>query len=489
MKKYILPWLLAAMTLLIALHNAHGSDTATEEERIAELERMISENGYHFTVGKTSVSDLPREERERLCGLIFSPDMFKDIPPYSAPAAGIDDPVFDWRDLKGTTDVKSQGSCGSCWAFAAVAQLESHVQIYDGVTLDLSEQHVINCNTYGWGCSGGNHVGAYALFYSSGSVAESCIPYVQNDGLPCILGSCRLLARIDNYGGITNSVNSIKQALLNGPVVAGMLINDALYSYTGGCYDIDDQISTLGHAVLIVGWDDTVCGGDGAWICKNSWGEGWGIDGYFYIKYGVSTIGRDAAQITYSPFVSIISPYGGETVNAGRAYSIEWSNGNIEPDSVSIYLSLDGGNNFDQAIATGLIGVESYSWDVPASHSPDAMLRLVAYLDGEVRGTDTSAESFIINYVYSISRNYPNPFNDNTTIAYSVPDDCNVSLEIFDTAGRLVRTIHRSHPEGGMYDVSWDGTDESGSHVVSGIYFCRIKTGGYEQIQKIVYLK
>ncbi|MCK4348384.1 MAG: hypothetical protein KAW47_07190, partial [Thermoplasmatales archaeon] len=83
-----------------------------------------------------------------LVGARFDPCIPKGDPPE----------IFDWRDIDGvdyTTPIKSQGSCGSCWAFGTVAPLECNIKIKDGVTIDLSEQYLVSCNSDGWGCNGG----------------------------------------------------------------------------------------------------------------------------------------------------------------------------------------------------------------------------------------------------------------------------------------------------------------------------------------------
>ncbi|MCK4236317.1 MAG: hypothetical protein KAX38_04305, partial [Candidatus Krumholzibacteria bacterium] len=125
------------------------------DKEIAEVNKMIEEKGYHWTAGKTSVSVLPIEVRKKLRGFIPPPEEWtRNIPVFEAPQGVLLDPSFDWRALNGTTPAKSQGACGSCWAFAAVGQLEAHVRVFDERLEDLSEQQVIECNDYGCGCGG-----------------------------------------------------------------------------------------------------------------------------------------------------------------------------------------------------------------------------------------------------------------------------------------------------------------------------------------------
>jgi len=371
----------------------------SEEETIKEINRMIQEKGYHWTAGKTSVSGLSAEEKKKLLGLKPPPEEWvKSLPVFEARENLQLDPYFDWRVNGGTTPAKDQGSCGSCWDFAAVGQLEGHVRIYDGRIVDLSEQQVIDCNTWGAGCDGGWVGAAYEVFESPGAVEESCLPYQVRDDLPCTQDQCQVVARISGYQYIPNNITSIKEALLDGPVATAMTVVDNLYYYTGGCYETDTSDPT-NHAVLIVGWDDNACGGAGAWIVKNSWGTDWGEDGYFYIKYGVCNIGTSSYQITYIPsiiYVRVDSPNGGEVWDSGTQHDIIWVTQREIPDSINIYLSLDGGETYDHTIAHGLVGVSSYTWTVPELPVRTARVKVVAYFNGEVAGYDTSDDDFTI---------------------------------------------------------------------------------------------
>jgi C1A family cysteine protease len=260
-----------------------------------------------WTAGKTSVSDLSHEEKQKLLGFVV-PDWYQEwweqADKLKAPPGAKFDPVFDWRvrqgpyGTTGVTPVTDQMQCGSCWAFAGVAQLESMVKIYGEVEMDLSEQAVVSCVTPEHGCSGWYTTAAYDYFRNVGLVDEQCMPYHANDTDPCSWSeSCHRWAKISGYTPVSNDVNSIKTALLAGPVKSSMAVEDTFMSYTGGCYD--KPYFGTNHAVLIVGWDDNMCGGEGAWIVKNSWGPGWGEDGFFNIKYGCCQIGAYVYQINY----------------------------------------------------------------------------------------------------------------------------------------------------------------------------------------------
>jgi hypothetical protein len=79
---------------------------------------------------------------------------------------------------------------------------------------------------------------------------------------------------------------------------------------------------------------------------------------------------------------------------------------------------------------------------------------------------------------YTLSQNYPNPFNPETSIDYQVPETANMTLAIFNTLGQRVRTLVNTLQEPGSYTCRWDGCNESGEPVSSGIYFYRLRAGG-----------
>jgi hypothetical protein len=92
---------------------------------------------------------------------------------------------------------------------------------------------------------------------------------------------------------------------------------------------------------------------------------------------------------------------------------------------------------------------------------------------------------------FDLAQNSPNPFNPSTSIAYSVPEGqaVQVSLQVFDLRGRLVRSLVEARVEPGSYVVMWDGTDRDGRAVGSGVYFYRLRTDGFVRTRKMVLLK
>lgn len=209
------------------------------------------------------------------------------------------DPAFDWRDSGNVTPADDQGDCGSCWAFASVGALESKILIGGGSQYDLSEQQAVSCNTYGYSCCGGSMT-ALQFWYSHGPMQESCTGYgdyttscpPDTTNVTCSsMDACAKLAyNTTGYYTVDMGNNdNIKASLLtDGPTYFRYDFYSDFYTHwssapSGAVYTQTSGTDLGGHAVLIIGWDDS----KGAWLCKNSWGPSVGpdSDGTFWIAY------------------------------------------------------------------------------------------------------------------------------------------------------------------------------------------------------------
>jgi hypothetical protein len=91
---------------------------------------------------------------------------------------------------------------------------------------------------------------------------------------------------------------------------------------------------------------------------------------------------------------------------------------------------------------------------------------------------------------YALLGNHPNPFNPTTEISFSLPEDAEISLQIFDITGRRVKTlVTGSSYETGTHTVTWNGRDDRNRELASGVYFYRLEAGGFEQTKKMTLLK
>ncbi len=221
--------------------------------------------------------------------------------------------TFDWRDVGGqnyVTSVKDQGTCGCCYAFAGLGNVESRLRIDGAGTYDLSENHAKECNWYelnnidgGTSCSGGNYMKVTNLWSKKGTVLEADDPFSPIDGACQAAGGpfrqTLLDWRIISGAGVMADTSVLKQYIHTyGPVFTSMYVWGSEFNDYDGSYTLYySGTGNPNHAVVIVGWDDTRthAGGSGAWIAKNSWGTDWGDDGYFYIAYGSASMGMDTS--------------------------------------------------------------------------------------------------------------------------------------------------------------------------------------------------
>jgi hypothetical protein len=90
---------------------------------------------------------------------------------------------------------------------------------------------------------------------------------------------------------------------------------------------------------------------------------------------------------------------------------------------------------------------------------------------------------------FALRQNYPNPFNPRTTIAYELPEEQDVLLRVFSITGQVVRDLGRGTQSPGYYSVTWDGRDDSGRKVGSGVYLYRLWAGSFAQTRKLVLVK
>ena len=280
---------------------------------LQELRDEIQEEGYSFTVGANPALNYSLEQ---LCGLKEPVNWFNKAKDQNISAVrpqtlrAVEEEVglptqWDWRDHNGVTGVRDQRNCGSCWAFGTVASFESLLLINQDTVTNLSEQHLVSCNSQGWGCNGGWW--AHDMLVNPGAVSESDFPYVASDAL---CGSSYTYAfQLTGWAYVDGdnkvpSTDKIKQAIYDyGPVCAAVYVGSSFQAYTGGVFDNDESTSSflcckttsqVNHAIFLVGWDDS----KKAWILKNSWGKGWGKSGYMWIEYGINQVGY-AAVVVY----------------------------------------------------------------------------------------------------------------------------------------------------------------------------------------------
>ena len=100
-----------------------------------------------------------------------------------------------------------------------------------------------------------------------------------------------------------------------------------------------------------------------------------------------------------------------------------------------------------------------------------------------------ASDSRIVLKNYKLYSAFPNPFNPSTKIQYSLPIRGKVDLRVFDLQGRLVNKLVSSIQDPGLKTVEWNGKDDLGNSISSGVYFYKIVSNNYVDSKKVIYIK
>ena len=263
-----------------------------------------------YEPSENPLKNLTHEQLKALLGTNFdSPN--EDLPRYVAPQ--VDAPVnFDARTQwpNCVHPVRDQSHCGSCWAFGASEALSDRFCVASAgkINLVLSPEDMVECDTHNMGCNGGNMFFAWKYLTDFGIVSDACRPYTSGPGKSpkcdlskCTDGSapkkykCKAASRVN-----PKSVSDIQKELAaNGPMEGAFTVYEDFFNYKSGVYQHLSGDVAGGHAIKVLGYG--VENGTPYWLCANSWGPSWGMEGFFKIKQGDS--GIDASMWACSPDV------------------------------------------------------------------------------------------------------------------------------------------------------------------------------------------
>lgn len=277
-------------------------------DEIKIIRNKINEKSFSWSAGATSVSGLPPDARRMLLGLVVPEEEKKRVQEMMIEEDArlaeqgkifASSSSWDWRSVSGkdwTTPIRDQAGCGACVAFATVAMIESGLEIFrrnPGLNPDLSEADLFfrgcgSCCASGW-----NFAPALNYAQSSGIPDEACFPYDSDQSRSCPDRDKRII-RITSWRTLSSASQAKEWISRKGPLISGLHIYDDFFFYQGGIYKNAYGGHVGDHAVCIVGYDDA----GGYWICKNSWGTGWGERGWFRIAYGECGLGSSFAFYT-----------------------------------------------------------------------------------------------------------------------------------------------------------------------------------------------
>ncbi|KAF7850597.1 hypothetical protein BT93_L5234 [Corymbia citriodora subsp. variegata] len=192
---------------------------------------------------------------------------------------------INWVDKGVVGSIKNQGSCGSCWAFAAVATVESGLAINGGPMLDLSEQQLVDCSKDNGGCKGGWVEAAFQYIKRDGITSEQNYLYKGVEGDCNSEATLAHKVTIQGHHNIPVDEHLIEMAVAAQPVTANIDTKSVEFrSYSGGVFTGPCGRQNLDHSIVIVGYGRSNSDGLNYWLIKNSWGEQWAEKGYMRIQ-------------------------------------------------------------------------------------------------------------------------------------------------------------------------------------------------------------
>ncbi len=346
---------IAVMASLMCVYTAKG--LYADDVFLKALQKELHRRGNPWIAGETELSNLPLEEKRKLCGRMpISIDkremrespaarmrrLRKEMPPSS----------WDWRSVNGKnwmTSVKTQGGCGACWSFGMLGMMESRIKIFNNTpdeSPNLSEQFIVSCNSFGYGCWGGCDA-AFVDVRRDGVPDEACFPYTS--GSTGNSGDCNnrcgdwesRVVKVTDWRFFAADDPIVKNEIMEGPISVGVDMKEDFFYYKGGIYEPIMGKNLGSHGVVCCGWNSS-----GGWLCKNSWGS---IQPWFY-TFNIEQPTWCMPEVLNAPFIA---------VGQRRVLNDDNGNGRLDPgESGDIIITLENTGAMDASGTSVTLSVE-----------------------------------------------------------------------------------------------------------------------------------
>ncbi|XP_054829000.1 cathepsin W-like [Eublepharis macularius] len=266
-------------------------------------ELQASEQGT-AQYGVTQFSDLTEREFEKMFA-IPHPTKLPVLKQMAMPQKAQKQPSCDWRKFGAITEVKHQGTCRSCWAFAAASNIEALWNIHRHSPRNVSVQELVDCTGYKDGCMGGYVWDAFLTVINRSGLSSSKLYPYRDKEQRCQKYHKRVLTGIEGYEILPRDERDMAEIVASQGPITALLNMKLLQLYKNGVIwrpSEDCPKDYLDHVALIVGYGQVPKQrGSPAkqyWIIKNSWGKTWGEKGYFRLHRGDNTCGIAMYAVT-----------------------------------------------------------------------------------------------------------------------------------------------------------------------------------------------
>uniref|UniRef100_A0A8C7PBW1 Cathepsin F n=1 Tax=Oncorhynchus mykiss TaxID=8022 RepID=A0A8C7PBW1_ONCMY len=292
---------------MVRYNRTYSSKEVTERrlrifhENLKTAEKLQSLDLGTAEYGVTKFSDLTEEEfRTLYLNPLLSQQKFQRSMKPAAMTHSPAPPSWDWREHGAVSPVKNQGMCGSCWAFSVTGNIEGQWFVKTGKLVSLSEQELVDCDTVDQACGGGLPSNAYEAIEKLGGLETETDYSYTGKKQSCDFTTDKVTAYINSSVELSKDENEIAAWLAeNGPVSVALNAFAMQFYRKGVSHPLKIFCNPwmIDHAVLLVGYGERQ--GKPFWAIKNSWGEDYGEQGYYYLYRGSRLCGINKIAHTH----------------------------------------------------------------------------------------------------------------------------------------------------------------------------------------------